>query len=364
MPSVEILNEARRAIEICNACRYCEGYCAVFPAMERRRIFSNSDMSYLANLCHNCRGCFYACQFSPPHEYNVNIPAQFSALRAQTYQDYAWPGALGKLFERNGLVVSLVMAVSLMVVMGLALLMVNDGRLFGVHTGAGAFYAVIPYEVMVYTASAVFGFVVLAMIIGFTRFLKDTGKTSVGNVDTSSLLSAVWDVLTMKNLKGGGLGCNYPDHRFSPARRWHHHFVMYGFFLCFAATSVATIYDHVFDWQAPYAYTSLPVILGTLGGIGLTIGSLGLLWLKGQSDPDVADTETNGMDIGFLVLLLMTAVTGLALLAFRETTSMGILLVVHLGFVLALFLTLPYGKFVHSIYRFAALIRHAAEGKS
>jgi citrate/tricarballylate utilization protein len=364
MPSVEILNEARRAIEICNACRYCEGYCAVFPAMERRRIFSDSDMNYLANLCHNCRGCFYACQFSPPHEFNVNIPAQFSALRAQTYQDYAWPGALGKLFERNGLVVSMVTAVSLMVVMGLALLMVNDGRLFGTHTGAGAFYAVIPYDVMVYTAGAVFGFVVLAMIIGFTRFLKDTGKTSTGDADTSSLWTAVWDVLTMKNMAGGGLGCNYPDHRFSGARRWHHQLVMYGFGLCFAATSVATIYDHVFDWQAPYAYTSLPVILGTLGGIGLTIGSIGLLWLKGQSDPDVADTETTSMDIGFLVLLLMTAVTGLALLAFRETTSMGILLVIHLGFVLALFLTLPYGKFVHSIYRFAALIRHAAEGKS
>jgi citrate/tricarballylate utilization protein len=364
MPNVEILNEARRAIEICNACRYCEGYCAVFPAMERRRIFSDSDMNYLANLCHNCRGCFYACQFSPPHEFNVNIPAQFSALRVQTYQDYAWPGALGKLFNRNGLVVSLVMAVSLMLVMGLALLMVNDGRLFGTHTGAGAFYAVIPYGVMVYTASAVFGFVVLAMVIGFTRFLRDTGKTSKGDADTSSLWSAVWDVLTMKNMAGGGLGCNYPDHRFSGARRWHHQFVMYGFGLCFAATSVATIYDHVFDWAAPYAYTSLPVILGTLGGIGLTIGSLGLLWLKGQSDPEIADTGSKGMDIGFLVLLLMTAVTGLALLAFRETSAMGILLVIHLGFVLALFLTLPYSKFVHSIYRFAALIRHAAEGKS
>jgi citrate/tricarballylate utilization protein len=23
--------EARRQMEICNACRYCEGYCAVFP---------------------------------------------------------------------------------------------------------------------------------------------------------------------------------------------------------------------------------------------------------------------------------------------------------------------------------------------
>jgi hypothetical protein len=27
--------EARRQVEICNACRYCEGYCAVFPAINR-----------------------------------------------------------------------------------------------------------------------------------------------------------------------------------------------------------------------------------------------------------------------------------------------------------------------------------------
>jgi citrate/tricarballylate utilization protein len=40
---------------------------------------------------------------------------------------------------------------------------------------------------------------------------------------------------------------------------------------------------------------------------------------------------------------------------------MGILLAIHLGVVLGLFLTLPYGKFVHSLYRFAALIRYAGE---
>jgi citrate/tricarballylate utilization protein len=37
---------------------------------------------------------------------------------------------------------------------------------------------------------------------------------------------------------------------------------------------------------------------------------------------------------------------------------MGLLLVVHLGVVLALFLTLPYGKFVHGIYRGVALLRY------
>ena len=40
---------------------------------------------------------------------------------------------------------------------------------------------------------------------------------------------------------------------------------------------------------------------------------------------------------------------------------MGVLLVVHLGVVLALFLTLPYGKFVHGLYRTAALLKYRRE---
>src|SRR5207237_739660 len=45
----------------------------------------------------------------------------------------------------------------------------------------------------------------------------------------------------------------------------------------------------------------------------------------------------------------------------RAPAAMCVLLTVHLGFVLGLFLTLPYGKFVHSVYRFAALLRDAIE---
>jgi citrate/tricarballylate utilization protein len=40
---------------------------------------------------------------------------------------------------------------------------------------------------------------------------------------------------------------------------------------------------------------------------------------------------------------------------------MPALLLVHLGLVLALFLTLPYGKFVHGMYRTAALVKYASE---
>src|SRR5699024_12579347 len=60
------VQEAQRILQICNACRYCEGFCAVFPAMTQRLAFSEADVHYLANLCHNCGACLHACQYAPP----------------------------------------------------------------------------------------------------------------------------------------------------------------------------------------------------------------------------------------------------------------------------------------------------------
>ena len=72
----------------------------------------------------------------------------------------------------------------------------------------------------------------------------------------------------------------------------------------------------------------------------------------------MSDRAQHGLDLAFIVLLLLTAGTGLLLLALRHERAMGVLLVVHLGVVLALFLTLPYGKLVHGIYRGMALLRY------
>jgi citrate/tricarballylate utilization protein len=144
-------------------------------------------------------------------------------------------------------------------------------------------------------------------------------------------------------------------------RRIYHHFTFYGFMLCFASTSVATIYHYGFGWQAPYPVFSLPVILGTIGGIGLLIGPVGLLIAKSHRDPAMMDTSRTGMDVAFLVMLFLTSLTGLALLILRDTAAMGMLLAIHLGVVFALFVTMPYGKFVHGIYRFLALVRYAKE---
>jgi len=80
MSATDNLQEADRLMTICNSCRYCEGLCAVFPAMEMRPTFKRGDLNLLANLCHNCGACFDACQFAPPHEFKVNVPRALAKL--------------------------------------------------------------------------------------------------------------------------------------------------------------------------------------------------------------------------------------------------------------------------------------------
>jgi citrate/tricarballylate utilization protein len=329
--------------------------------MELRRTFSDEDLEYLANLCHNCRGCYYACQYAPPHEFAVNVPKTFSELRAETYEGFAWPHFLAGLFRRNGLAVTLITLASVIIVLLFTFALQDPATVFSTHLGDGAFYQVIPYEAMVVPAMVIGLFVLLALAIGFVRFWRETDGKMADLANVGALVGGTWDALRLKYLEGGGHGCNYPDEEFSESRRWLHHLVFYGFLLCFASTTVAAIYDHVFHWDAPYPYFSLPVVLGTVGGVGLLIGTVGLLWVKSKSDRRPAARQLFGMDVAFLVLLFMTSLTGLLLLVLRETPAMGILLAVHLGVVFGLFLTIPYGKFVHAIYRYASLIRHSIE---
>ena len=98
--------DAARVMTICNACRYCEGYCAVFPAMERRTVFDKGDLAYLANLCHNCAECYYACPYTPPHEFAVNVPKLLAAQRAQSYRENARPRWYG-----GGILVAILVSV-------------------------------------------------------------------------------------------------------------------------------------------------------------------------------------------------------------------------------------------------------------
>jgi len=358
--ATEAVAEAKRAIEICNACRYCEGYCPVFPAMELQRAFSNADMSYLANLCHNCKGCYHACQFAPPHPFGINLPKTFAELRVETYEEYAWPRPLAGLFVRNGTIVSLVTAGAIALVLVLTMNFHAD-TLLQPRVGPGAFYAIVPWGLMTAIAAVTFLFSMLALVMGAANFWRDTRSDLTKKITPRALATAIHDVMTLRYLGNDGNGCNDEGEQFSQIRRRFHHAMFYGFLLCFAATCVATVYDHFLGLPAPYPFWSAPVLLGTLGGIGLVVGTIGLIWVKITTDQVPVAQSVLGSDYALLFLLLLAAVTGLLLLALRDTGAMAILLAVHLGVILGLFLMLPYSKFVHGIYRGTALLKAAIE---
>jgi len=359
--ATKALEEADRLMTVCNSCRYCEGLCAVFPAMEMRRSFTDGDLNYLANLCHSCGACYYDCQFSPPHEFDVNVPRNLAVVRADSYRAYAWPRALAPLFDRNGLAISLIAALAVAIFIAGFAAWNDPAVLFGVHTGQGAFYALMPHNTMAALFGGVFAYAMFALFMGLRAFWTDIGEPTSTLRSPKPIWQAMKDAGRLRYLDGGGVGCHNETDVPDDNRRFYHHCTFYGFMLCFAATSVATLYHYLLGREAPYPIYDLPVLLGTAGGVGLLIGPAGLLIAKFRRERAMLDEKRLGMDVAFLAMLFLTSLTGLALLAFRETSAMGMLLAIHLGVVFALFFTMPYGKFVHGLYRFLALVRYARE---
>lgn len=347
--------EVNRVLQICNACRYCEGFCAVFPAMTRRLEFGKADINYLANLCHNCGACLHACQYALPHEFAVNVPQAMAKVRRETYTEFAWPSSFGVLYKRNGLVLSVALAAALAVFLMLAVAL--KGELWG--RVEGSFYTIFPHNLMVGLFAPIFLLAVLALGMGVRRFWlqEDPGPSS-----GAAVAETMQNVLRLKYLDGGhGEGCNNDDDRFTHSRRRFHHLTFYGFLLCFAATSIATLYHYILHWPAPYGYTSLPKLLGIAGGISLAVGTIGLGWLNVNRHPQQQDLAQRPMDRGFIALLFLTATSGLILMLTKNTAALPLTLCLHLAAVMALFATLPYGKFAHGIYRSAALLKWAIE---
>ena len=361
MLATDNLREADRLMTICNACRYCEGLCAVFPAMEMRRTFAAGDLNYIANLCHQCGACVPDCQYSPPHQFDVNVPAALARLRNDTYADYVWPRALSGVFARNGVLVALLCAASVAVFIIGFVAFANPAALWA--RNAGDFYKLMPHQAMVALFGAAFLYAIVALVFSLRAFWRDitAGAPPAG---FAAFWQAVADTTTLRYLGGGGGGCTSENEEPSTRRRRYHHFTFYGFLLCFAATCVATIYYYAFGWHAPYDVVSAPVLLGMAGGIGLLVGPAGLFALSRRRDPKLTDVSRKGMDTAFIAMLFLTSLTGFLLLILRDTGAMGLLLAIHLGVVFALFVSLPYGKFVHGLYRFLALVKYAGERRT
>jgi citrate/tricarballylate utilization protein len=363
MPGLDLFQEADRQLVICNACRYCEGYCPVFRAIEIRRQFDRGDVFYLANLCHDCRACYYACMFTPPHDFAINLPKILAEARIETYERMSWPGFLGRAFKNRGVTFSLIVA-AIGAVAVLALMMIPLDTLLAVHSGPGAFYEVVPHAGMVGGALLLSFYAIVIWMRGGMKFWAATRSAIQRPGGIKTLAFAVGAALGLRYLTGGGPGCFYPDERPTSIRRVYHALTFWGFVLDFISTTLAFVYEDFLHHLPPYPVLSLPVLFGTVGGVALVIGTSGLISLKTKSDSAPAGDKMTWMDFVFLFSLWLVALTGLATLILRNTSAMGSILVLHLACVAVLFLSAPYGKFVHAVYRTLALTRYEVEQTS
>lgn len=352
IPAPSATDEARRQIEICNACRYCEGFCAVFPAMTRQKAFADGDLTQLANLCHNCRGCYYACQYTAPHEFALNIPAALAEVRVESWERLARPQALARLFQTHGV------AMAGLLVVALAGFFWALGALRPAE-GAG-FYAHLAHNTLVAIFAPAFVLPLLLIALSVRDYWREVGG---GRVRLAHLLRAFDSAARMKNLSGGhGEGCNFEKgDRFSDRRRVFHQLMMYGFLLCFASTSSATLMHYLLGLEAPYPLISVPKLLGVPGGLMMAVGAAGLGWLKLRADRSLGAARVWGGEMAFVLLLGAVALTGLGLYAATGSALVGPLLAVHLSTVMVLFLLMPFSKMVHGFYRLAALVAEAGQ---
>lgn len=355
-----LVAEATRQLDICNACRYCEGLCAVFPALERRNVLDAGDVSQLANLCHDCRACFDACMYSAPHEFDLDLPKALSAVRAADYQRHVWPRRVPRAFSGwSGVLLGGLPSVAVVLALAVAHagwsgLVRSDGR-------AASPYELLPYPVLVALMAVAALYSVVVMALAACSYWRLVGTTS-GHVTVGAIAQATWCAATLRYLRGGGVECYYPeDDKPSAGRRRLHALVAYGFGLCLVSTVAAAVEQDIAGIDPPYPWLSAPVLTGMLGGLGLVIGCVGLLGLKARSSRVTSFAQMTIKDYGLLVALAFLALSGLAVLLTRDTPAFGIVLLVHLAAVVEAFAMAPYSKFIHVIFRFAALVRDNME---
>ena len=342
-------SQALRQLGICNSCRYCEGYCATFQALTRYRQFDQPTINHMANLCHNCRGCYYACQYTAPHEFDLNIPALLANIRADNWEQHIKPLWLSRVMQRH---------VWPYIVLCLLFIVLFAG-IFGLPwLSAKPFYASISHTLMVVLFTPLFLIPLFSLVAGIRRYWQSIGGNALSFNDIKVALGSA---ARMKNLDGGqGQGCNYEaGERYSSWRRWAHQATMYGFLLCYASTSTAALYHYLFALQAPYAFFSLPKLFGVSGGVLLSVGTALLFWLKLRADPELGVKTATMAEYVFIALLFLVSTSGLLLYGFSGTVFAGFWLIIHLALVATFFLSIPYSKMVHGFFRMASLCREA-----
>ncbi|GGM66194.1 tricarballylate utilization protein B [Thermogymnomonas acidicola] len=337
-----VYGEALRQLTICNACRYCEGFCAVWDAIEFRHTLRLEEIPYIANLCHDCRDCYYACPFNEPlHEYRLNIPRVLGQSRLRSYRESVWPPSMVRLIDHPWAFALSSLAIAVVAAVAYALL--TGRHLFS----ASPLTYYVPPVLFRAISITLYSYTIAMWAVQGYRFSRSA--ESLGKASPRSYLTALRDALTHRYFRGGGVGCRVPGERSRYMRAVFHPLFFFGFLLALASISLYPDLDHV--TVAVYGAASIMML----------VGSAGLISMDAIDTVAMRSAEVKGFDLPFAVALLLAGLTGTLFTLLQGTPYHGLTFLVHDAIIAAVFVIAPYSKFLHPVYRLISLAKFHEE---
>jgi citrate/tricarballylate utilization protein len=357
----DLMEEGIREYNLCSACRFCIGYCPVWDALDRiffgfkKESVDHRDIEYFAYLCHDCRNCYYACPYRQPHELNINIPKLNSMLREKVNNSYVWPGFMRGMLKRQ----YMYMTSSIMAFLALAFVLTAIvGDLSALMLPIHSIYHVMPsiYIEMIGSVLGVWGMTLL--IYEGARYWKSINGNYKGIFNGRLHLYALRDTFMHLWFRANGEGCDYPGEYGSFSRFYLHLLMFTGMLVDLVATITALYAQNILGYYPPYSLFSFPVMLGIMGGALILVGVVGLLVLKESANSKLIESAWIETDRAMLYLLLAIVVSGFVITSMRSMPFARLMFLVHISLVATLFVSAPYSKLVHIIYRYLAVVKY------
>jgi len=340
----------------CYQCATCSVTCTIspddrpFPRKEmiwaqwglKDKLLSDPDIW----LCHRCSDCTVHCpRGAAPGDV-------LAAARDYSIQHYAIPGFMGKAAARAKALPMLLLVPAVLIAMVIGVF--GELDLGAAHVNYEHFFPHLPLQVF-------FGVLfVLALVFAWvssTRIWKDMNRISPGTPSGSifgSFLAVVKDILTHSHFKH----CEESRGRFLS-----HTLTFYGFLGLFITTCGVVVSYYGFHYY-PLALFHPLKVLGNVSTIALAAG---LILIVGDRNAKAGTSETStSRDWNFIVILAAVTVTGLVTEVLRFANIAAIaypVYYVHLVFVFALLIYLPYSRFAHLVYRTVALVHAKYTGR-
>jgi quinone-modifying oxidoreductase subunit QmoC len=297
-------------------------------------------------LCHQCNDCTTHC----PRDARPGDVLQ--TVRGLVVESLAFPTALGRLVASSRRSWPVLFAVPLL--FWIALL--ATAGLLQPPTDFHAYEQIVPHAMLYSVFFPLSGFVALAAFVSGQRYWKMIGRAAPRS---KSFLSGLWatgvDIATHQRFGSCGT---------ARLRRLGHLLLFWGFVGAAVTSGLLIFAIYVQGYELPLPLMHPYKLLGNLSAVALVVGA-GILVAARLSDGKPAGAST-AFDSFFTTVVALVIATGVLVELARllvpgvPPAACVLLYVLHLGVVTTLFLTFPYSKFAHMLYRTLAMVHEQA----